>query len=336
MKTSLRSTLAAAALLAGLTFQATAADTDGFVSLFNGKDLEGWDGNPKFWSVRDGAITGQTTAENPTRGNTFIIWRGGTVGDFELRLQYKIINGNSGIQYRSKDLGNWVVGGYQGDFEAGNTYSGILYEEKGRGILAQRGQFTQILPGEKKPEIEVMGSLGESADIQANIKKEDWNDYKIIAHENRFVHMINGRVTAIVVDNDIENRVSSGILALQLHAGPPMTVQFRDIKIRKINPVEVGGVWDVKVYSDQGVGTPVFFFEQEGTHLAGQYQGLLGKQSVQGTVNGDSVKFSVSGEYQGQNVVAHYRGHHQLDGTLAGEVSFNDSLSMKWTGMRKQ
>jgi hypothetical protein len=334
MKTSLRSTLAAAALLAGLTFQATAADTDGFVSLFNGKDLEGWDGNPKFWSVRDGAITGQTTAENPTRGNTFIIWRGGTVGDFELRLQYKIINGNSGIQYRSKDLGNWVVGGYQGDFEAGNTYSGILYEEKGRGILAQRGQFTQILPGEKKPEIEVMGSLGESADIQANIKKEDWNDYKIIAHENRFVHMINGRITAIVVDNDIENRVSSGILALQLHAGPPMTVQFRDIKIRKINPVEVGGVWDAKVYSDQAVGTPVLFSEQDGTHLAGQYEGLLGKQSVQGTVKGDSVKFSVSGEYQGRNVVDQNRCPHQLDGTLASEESFNDSLSMKWAGMR--
>jgi hypothetical protein len=337
MKTLLRSTLATAALLAGLTFQASAADSDGFVSLFNGKDLEGWDGNPKFWSVRDGAITGQTTKENPTRGNTFIIWRGGTVGDFELRLQYKIVGGNSGIQYRSKDLGNWVVGGYQGDFEAGNTYSGILYEEKGRGILAQRGQFTQVLPGEgRRPEIEVIGSVGESADIQSHIKKEDWNDYKIIAHENRFVHMINGRVTAIVVDNDAENRVGSGILALQLHAGPPMTVQFRDIKIRKINPVEVGGVWDVKVYSDQGVGTPVFFFEQDGSNLAGHYEGLRGKRPVQGSVKGDFVGFSVSGEYQGQNVVAHYKGHHQIDGTLTGEVNFNDSVSLKWTGMRKQ
>lgn len=336
MKTLLRSTLATAALLAGLTFQASAADSDGFVSLFNGKDLEGWDGNPRFWSVRDGAITGQTTAENPTRGNTFIIWRGGTVGDFELRLQYKIVGGNSGIQYRSKDLGNWVVGGYQGDFEAGNTYSGILYEEKGRGILAQRGQFTQVLPGERRPKIEVMGSLGESADIQSNIKKEDWNDYKIIAHENRFVHMINGRVTAIVVDNDAENRVGSGILALQLHAGPPMTVQFRDIKIRKINPVEVGGLWDVKVYSDQGVGTPVFFFEQEGSNLAGHYEGLLGKRPVKGSVKGDFVDFSVSGEYQGQNVVAHHKGHHQMNGTLTGDVSFNDSMNLKWTGMRKQ
>jgi hypothetical protein len=230
-----------------------------------------------------------------------------------------------------------VVGGYQGDFEAGNTYSGILYEEKGRGILAQRGQFTQVLPGEgRRPEIEVIGSVGESADIQSHIKKEDWNDYKIIAHENRFVHMINGRVTAIVVDNDAENRVGSGILALQLHAGPPMTVQFRDIKIRKINPVEVGGVWDVKVYSDQGVGTPVFFFEQDGSNLAGHYEGLLGKRPVQGSVKGDFVGFSVSGEYQGQNVVAHYKGHHQIDGTLTGEVNFNDSVSLKWTGMRKQ
>src|SRR6516165_7480879 len=92
----------------------------GFKSLFNGKDLSGWDGNPKFWSVKDGAITGQTTDSNKTDGNTFLIWRDGTVDDFELRLSYKIVGGNSGIQYRSKDKGNWVVGGYQGDFEAGD------------------------------------------------------------------------------------------------------------------------------------------------------------------------------------------------------------------------
>src|SRR5580765_1217433 len=113
-----------------------AADDDpSFKSLFNRKDLSGWDGNPKFWSVKDGAITGQTTDDNKTDGNTFLIWKDGTVDDFELRLSYKIVGGNSGIQYRSKDKGKWVVNGYQADFEAGDTYSGILYEEGGRGIL---------------------------------------------------------------------------------------------------------------------------------------------------------------------------------------------------------
>ena len=147
------------------------------------------------------------------------------------------MGGNSGIQYRSKDLGNWVAGGYQGDLEAGNTYSGILYEEKGRGILAQRGQMTSIQPEGEKHKVVVLGSLGASAGIQDEIKKEDWNDYHIIAHENRLVHMINGRVTAIVVDEDAAHRADSGILALQLHAGPPMTVQFKDIHLKDLSLV---------------------------------------------------------------------------------------------------
>jgi type 1 glutamine amidotransferase len=204
---------------------------DGFRSLFNGKDLAGWDGNPKFWSVRDGAITGQTTADNPTKGNTFLIWKDGTVDDFELRLQYRIVGGNSGIQYRSNDQGNWVVGGYQADFEAGETYSGILYEERGRGILAKRGEKTEVGPDGK---VKVVGSLGDTKDIQAAIKKENWNDYVILAQGNQLTHLINGRVTAQVTDNQPEKRAKSGILALQLHAGPPMTVQFRNIQIRRI------------------------------------------------------------------------------------------------------
>lgn len=221
-----------AGLIISAAFELAAADAHGeFRPIFDGKSLDGWDGNPKFWSVEDGAITGRTTAENPTQGNTFLIWRQGNLDDFELRLKYRIVNGNSGIQYRSKDLGGWVVGGYQADFEAGTTYSGILYEEKGRGILAQRGQKTTI---NDEGKVVVNGSLGESKDIQALIKQEDWNDYLIIARGNRMTHVINGRVTADVTDDQPDKRAFSGILALQLHAGPPMTVQFKDLQLKRL------------------------------------------------------------------------------------------------------
>jgi type 1 glutamine amidotransferase len=219
------------ALLAGAVDVLRSQPETGFAPLFNGKDLTGWDGNPKFWSVRDGVITGQTTVENPTQGNTFLIWRNGTVEDFELRLSYRIVGGNSGIQYRSKDLGNWVAGGYQADFEAGKTYSGILYEEKGRGILAKRGEKTVI---DSAGKVEVVGSVGDPAELQAAIKHEDWNDYVIVAQGNHLVHRINGRVTADVTDNQPDKRAMSGILALQLHAGPPMTVQFKEVRLKRL------------------------------------------------------------------------------------------------------
>src|SRR2546426_859153 len=216
----------------------TFAAEEGFKSIFNGNDLTGWDGRPQHWSVEDGAITGRTTKERPAQGNNFLIWTNGTVSDFELRLSYKIVpnntNGfaNSGIQYRSKDFGNFVVGGYQADFEAGKTYSGILYEERGRGILAQRGQMTWIQPDGK---IRVIGSLGKSEENQEQIKKEDWNDYVVIARGNHLTHVINGRVTADVTDDQESKAAKSGILALQLHAGDPMTVQFKNIRIRKLS-----------------------------------------------------------------------------------------------------
>ncbi|MDG1890680.1 MAG: DUF1080 domain-containing protein [Verrucomicrobiota bacterium] len=329
MKYTLRLVLVSTLIAVG-GWTASAADSNGFISLFNGTNLEGWDGNPKFWSVRDGSITGQTTKENPTKGNTFIIWRAGTVDNFELRLQYRIVGGNSGIQYRSRDHGNWVVGGYQGDFESGNTFSGILYEERGRGILAQRGQLTAIHANGDKHRVEVVGSLGESGDIQSHIKKEDWNDYKIIADGHRFVHVINGRVTAIVVDHDEKNRRNRGVLALQLHAGPPMTVQFRDIKLRKLGPVQVAGLWKAEVLSDQGNGSPVFRFIQEENVLKGEYEGLFGKQAITGSVNGNQVTFSVSGEYEGQTMLSDYEGSVQPDGTLAGEMVLNQEITLEW------
>jgi hypothetical protein len=204
-------------------------------ALFNGKDLTGWEGNPKLWSVQDGAITGKTSDSGDAKisHNTFLVWKGGTVGDFELTFQYRIEKGNSGVQYRSKALdpgpSGPVISGYQADFEAGKTYSGILYEEKGRGILAQRGQKTTI--GENgKPT--VTGSVGDSAEIQASIKDEQWNDYKIVAKGNHVQHFINGKPTADVTDNDTKNAPKEGLLALQIHAGPAMVVQFKDLVLK--------------------------------------------------------------------------------------------------------
>lgn len=219
--------LAVAALL--VVGSTAVADEQGFKPIFNGTTLEGWDGNPKFWRVEDGTITGETTKDNPTKGNTFLIWRQGDVDDFVLRLEYKIVGGNSGIQYRSKEGDPWVVGGYQGDFEAGDTYSGILYEERGRGILANRGTKVTIDKDGKKSE----EKIADSKELQSHIKKEDWNEYEITAQGNHLTHKINGHVTAEVIDNQPDKRAMSGILALQLHAGPAMKVQFKNIRLHR-------------------------------------------------------------------------------------------------------
>jgi len=216
--------------LAALCASVSAEDKN----LFNGKDLTGWKGLD-FWSVEDGVITGRTTKEKPTKGNTFLVWEG-EVADFELTFQYKIVGGNSGVQYRSKvvDEKAFVVSGYQADFEAGKTYSGILYEEKGRGILAQRGQKTVIKDGEKpgKAKVEVTGEVGKSAEIQAKIKAEDWNEYRIVAQGGHLQHFINGVQTVDVTDQTAVG-AKKGILALQLHAGPAMVVQFKDLVLKE-------------------------------------------------------------------------------------------------------
>ena len=219
-------------LLALLALVSTAFPED--KNLFNGKDLTGWKGLD-FWSVEDGCITGRTTKEKPTKGNTFLVYKD-EVADFELTFKYKIIGGNSGVQYRSKltDEKAFVVAGYQADFEAGKTYSGILYEEKGRGILAQRGQKTVIKEGAapNKPKVEVTGEVGKSAEIQAKIKADDWNDYRIVAKGGHLQHFING-VQTIDVTDETALGAKKGILALQLHAGPAMVVQFKDLVLKE-------------------------------------------------------------------------------------------------------
>ena len=221
-------------LLALLSIPALAGETQ----LFNGKDLTGWQGDAKLWSVKDGVIIGSSTKENPAPHNTFLIWKAGEVSDFTLVLKYKMVPGdekkytNSGIQYRSQviDAEKFIVGGYQADLEYGDSYSGIVYEEKGRGILAQRSQQVVIKQGENpaKPKIEVTGSTGDSKEIQAAINKDDWNEYKIIAQGNHVQHFINGKLTADATDLTAE-APKSGVLAFQLHQGSPMQIQFKDI-----------------------------------------------------------------------------------------------------------
>ena len=225
-----------------LTLAATAFVQAEDIKLFNGKDLTGWKGQMEFWSVKDGAITGQTTKEVPAKENNFLIWDG-QVGDFELHFKYKIVDkdgkadgfGNSGVQYRSKVVKPEysVVAGYQADFEVGKGYSGILYEEKGRGILAKRGEKVVIHEGDapNKPKIEVTGTTGNSDEIQAGIHPADWNEYVVIAIGGHLQHFINGKQTVDVTDETAIG-AKTGVLALQLHAGAPMTVQFKDIVLK--------------------------------------------------------------------------------------------------------
>lgn len=238
-----------ATLLALAPAALSAADTEaGFTPLFNGKDLTGWDGNPKLWSVQDGAITGKTGSEPDTKisHNTFLVWTNGKVADFEMRFSYRFVAGksgevagNSGVQYRSKITGQGAFGprvaGYQADFEAGKTYSGILYDEGGgaggRGIMAQRGERVEWGADGKK---QVIGKTGDSKEIQASIKATDWNDYVIIAKGGHLQHFINGHATVDVLDKTPGKSVAEGVLALQVHAGPPMTVQFRNLRIKEL------------------------------------------------------------------------------------------------------
>ena len=224
--------LAGLAAIGSWSTLAVGADDDGWQTIFDGKTLDGWDGNPDFWRVEDGCITGQTTADKQTKGNTFIIWRKGETADFELKLEYKIVGGNSGIQYRSFEVpdNKWVIGGYQADFEAGDTYSGINYGERFRGILAGRGEKT-VIGTDHKPK--VVEKIGDTKEIQTKIKKEDWNTYHVTAKGFTFTHKINDVTTSICTDEDTEQRRAKGVLALQLHAGPPMKVQFRNIKIKQ-------------------------------------------------------------------------------------------------------
>jgi len=210
----------------------------GFAPIFDGKSLTGWDGDPALWRVEEGAITGESTAEAPLNVNQFIIWRQGETDDFELKAEYRIHSGNSGIQYRSfekpDEWGRWVVGGYQADIESTDKYTGIMYGERYRGILALRGQKA-VVGDDHKPA--VVGSVGDEEGLKAHIRQGDWNEYHIVARGYTMRHYINGHLMSETLDEDKAERRRSGILAFQLHTGPPMKVQFRNIRLKRL-PLE--------------------------------------------------------------------------------------------------
>ena len=247
-------------LILGVAASATIAlAADGAQTLFNGKDLSGWKGNPDFWSVRDGAITGQSTATKVVDANTFLVWQGGEPANFELRLKFRLTAqnakgwGNSGVQYRSRviDAEKFVVGGYQADIDSPFRYTGMLYEERGRGILMNPGQKVRVGPAEAaaaapadakkgkakagpRPKIDVLGTPTTAEQIQAALKMGDWNELRIVANGNQLQHYVNGVLTADVTDADPAVAPKSGVIALQMHKGEPMTVQFKDIQLKKL------------------------------------------------------------------------------------------------------
>ncbi|TWU62150.1 Soluble aldose sugar dehydrogenase YliI precursor [Crateriforma conspicua] len=227
------------------------SDTEPFHSLFDGQTLDGWEGDGRFWRVEDGAIVGQTTTEVAAEQNTFLIYRGGSFSDFELRLSYQVQGYNSGVQYRSVDEGDYVVSGYQCDFEAQwhpvkgkpgaapvDQFTGMFFEEKGRMFLGQRGDAVIVRENKdnaKKPHIEKIGSVGDPVELETHIRRDDWNELIVIANGNQFTHIINGQVMAIGIDEDAANRRDSGLFAFQLHKGPPMMIRVKDIRVRRLN-----------------------------------------------------------------------------------------------------
>src|SRR5262245_59728769 len=202
----------------------------GFQAIFNGKDLTGWEGSPEYWSVKDGCLTGNT--DGTLKYNRFIIWRGGTLKNFELRVQVKVSpGGNSGINYRSQhrpDLGEAVVTGYQCDVVANRAdYNGMLDEERGRRILAHTGEKVVIDP-QGQPWVVDKLPVRE-------FKPGEWHDFRVLVRGNHNQHWIDEHETVDVIDLDEKNRAMEGILGVQVHVGPAMEIQYRNFFIKHLS-----------------------------------------------------------------------------------------------------
>ena len=225
----------------------------GFKKIFDGKSLKGWEGDPVYWRVENGALVGEITPETILKRNTFIIYRDAQPADFELKAEFKISKaGNTGINYRSEELLPdlpFALKGYQADIDGAVRYTGQNYEERGRTTLAYRGEIVSVNE-QTDPEVKnnlraysarnawlprkVTGSLGNTDSLKTKIKSEDWNDVHLIIKGNRLQHYINGVLMSDVTDLDNVNGKASGWLGVQVHVGPPMKVEYKNIRIKNL------------------------------------------------------------------------------------------------------
>lgn len=212
-------------------------DEPGFRAIFDGQTLGGWEGDPKYWRVSDGIMTGEITPDTLIKSNTFLIWRGGEPESFELKVDYRITSGgNSGVNYRSVVVpdsvtpGNrFAMRGYQCDIDGQNRYTGNNYEEKGRLFLSVRGELTHVT-GTRRPV--VLSRLEDNQEL-ASFLNQGWNAIHIIARENVLIHNINGRLMSMVIDDDPQ-REPKGLIGVQVHVGGPMKVEYRNWRIRML------------------------------------------------------------------------------------------------------
>jgi hypothetical protein len=209
-------------------------DDSGFKLIFDGKTLKDWEGDPKYWRVENECLVGEITPETLLKENTFIIWRGGTPRDFELKVGFQISSrGNSGINYRSVAVENkpFVLRGYQADLDGAKKYTGQNYDEKGRTFLALRGDISRVDPDGVS---RIIGSVGNKDELASLVKDADWNEYHLIAIGNVMTHIVNGRVMSVVYDQDSKNRRSAGLLGVQVHTGPPMKIEYRNFRLKQL------------------------------------------------------------------------------------------------------
>ena len=213
-------------------------DEPGFRAIFDGKTLAGWEGDPKYWRVEGGSLVGEITPETVIKSNTFIIWKGGAPGDFELKADYRITSGgNSGINYRSvvvpdtvTPANKFAMRGYQFDIDGANRYTGQNYEEKGRLFHALRGQVTHVVGGQKPI---ILSTIGDAAALAEFITK-DWNSIHLIIRGNTLIHMLNGHLMSVVIDDDAAGRAMKGEIGVQVHVGPPMKVEYKNFRLKEM------------------------------------------------------------------------------------------------------